>query len=396
MKNKHLLAKKTLEYILENSNSIIFENNFFQGDFKIQTQEDLKIWNNLENGEEYLSEIIVFNTKEDEPSINDICSYKITVKSTQEFIYASYQHFIKNKLENSSLDKIIDRPTILEDHISNTQITYTLIQIINLIKILQKKFYTKGYSILIFCKTHCDIPIRSHEFSKYIELAKEIKKNQQLNKALYDFYKWLESSPTHDNSDIKNALSNHEAERFAIAASELIDQLKNLPKEARVFNLLENIDAIYQSVISKYYLYLEDFKYSKFNDKLEENVDKFLEKVTKVINDLQNQILSIPLSAAFLATFKPNIEVNHYIYLAFCGYSLFVYYSTMQQLYNLSITEEQIRTFIEKNKIPTALQEDWNTKIKPVKNKITYHKYYLIIIMLCLLVLFGFVAQTYL
>ena len=258
----------------------------------------------------------------------------------------------------------------------------------NFIKILSEKFFYRDNQIILFSKTHCEINIQPRNSEKYINLAK-IYKDLKLDESLKKFIDWLLADNSSNDEGLNKAIGVHQSERYSIAASEFVDHLITVDKNERIFNLLNNVDNIYQSTLSKYSLYLEDFKYSKFTDKITKYSEEFLNKVNKVISDLQAQVLAIPLAVSVITVFKETEKINVYVYIAFLVYLLMVFYSGCQQAYNLRHIEFQINQFNKIAKLPKELAPEWEKEIAPVNNKIIWHKVFLSFVALFIGILIG-------
>lgn len=374
-----------IEELLRKSNGVSFSEEHIKGQLCLNSQSDIELIERFESG---IHTSITFQTPALSYKINDQISYTLSFHFSVNQ-YASYQNFIKHNLDISNNIPPLDNLIIFEDYfrtqqnIDNNSLKSTLYSIVSFISCLSKKYYNRDHQIIIFAKSHCEIPTQPNNYVNYVDIAKKYSvSSSTLLNSLNQFHQWLQASSDSDDDNIKKSLAVHENERYAIAASEFVDNLITIEKNNRIFNLLLNIDVIYQSTLAKYSLYLDDFKYSKFNDKINKHVDDFLSKVNKVIADLQTQILAIPMAAAVLATFKPNTALNQFIYLAFLIYSLMVFYATAQQAYNLKQITTQINDFVKDNKIPKDLTKKWEYEIRPIKNKIYWHDKYIIIIFL--------------
>ncbi|WP_227515317.1 hypothetical protein [Acinetobacter baumannii] len=225
-------------------------------------------------------------------------------------------------------------------------------------------------------------------FEFALDLAK-VYNDLSLDQSLKNFIDWLSIESSSNDQGLTNALEVHKSERYSIAASEFVDHLITFEKNERVFSLLKNIDTIYQSTLSKYSLYLEDFKYSKFTDKITKHSEEFLNRVNKVISDLQSQILAIPLAISLITVFKENEKVNVYIYAGFLIYLIMVFYACCQQAYNLIHIKAQINQFNEYANLPKDLSPEWKKEIKPVKTKIFWHESFLVLVALFIGFLIG-------
>lgn len=376
--------KNDIEELLKKSLNVSFIEEHIKGSIVLENLVDVNLIERFESG---IHTTITFQTPALIYKVGDTISFNLSFLYIENH-YASYQNFIKHNLDISNSLPDIKNLIIYEDLYKVNQdqsyisLKKSLYSIINFIVCLSTKYYNRDHQIIIFSKNHCEIPIQPNNYEKYLELSQKYTTNQSIQNSLNKFHLWLNTTSNSDDDNIKKSLAVHEIERYAIAASEFIDNLITYNKNDRIFNLLSNIDIIYQSTLAKYNLYLDDFKYSKFNDKISKYVDEFLIKVNKIIADLQTQILAIPMAAAVLATFKPDTSLNLFIYLAFLIYSIMVFYATSQQTYNLVQVKEQIKTFVSDNKIPRDLEEKWSKEILPIKKKIFWHYIYIIFIFL--------------
>lgn len=374
-----------LEILLKKSNRVSFSAERIKGFFRLQESSDVLLIKRLENGE---VPHISFQTDALKYKVGGEISYNISLLHTG-YQYASYQNYIQHSLNTTTIPPVSNGSFLIYEDFYNQQINtdfksliIPLNSIIFFIRCLASKYYYRDNQIIIFARTHCEIPIQPNNFNRYIELAKDYLKSEPLLESIQKFTDWLVATSEVQDESLAKSLAVHENERYAIAASEFVDSLSSSDKNERIFSLLGNIDNIYQSTLSKYSLYLDDFKYSKFNDKIAKYADDFLVKVNKVISDLQTQILAIPLAVAALATFKPNTQLNQFIFFAFFLYSIMVFYATAQQAYNLQHIESQIKNFINDNKLPSTLDAKWFSEIRPVNKKIFWHKIYLIFVFL--------------
>ncbi|ODL95706.1 hypothetical protein [Acinetobacter pittii] len=377
-------TQSDIEELLKKSIDVSFQEEHIRGFIVLNSKSDIELIERFESG---IHSMLSFQTPALNYKLKDKISFNLSLHYNPNQ-YASFQNYIKHNLDISNSSSELNDLVIFEDfyrihndsnYISLKEVLYS---IISFISCLSNKYYHRDHQIVIFAKSHCEIPIQPNNYLKYIEITKKYIANDLLKKSLKQFHEWLGSSTDSEDDDIKKSLAVHENERYVIAASEFVDNLTNCDKDNRIFNLLLNIDIIYHSTLAKYNLYLDDFKYSKFNDKITKYADEFLSKVNKVIADLQTQILAIPMAAAVLATFKPDTSLHTFIYLAFLIYSLMVFYATAQQTYNLMQIENQINDFIKENKIPKNLKDKWRKEILPINNKIYWHYKYLIFIFL--------------
>ncbi|MBU3086427.1 hypothetical protein [Acinetobacter seifertii] len=378
-----------LESLLRASHDVSFEENIICGFFAIQDRDGLELIEQIHNNEIEDTRSNLVSTVSD-PIIGDTVQYEIRLFDTGND-YASYQNFISQRfrlvIENKHL---AEEYTIYEDFYEQINGNPSLIDALELIakfiKCFSSKFYFHNERIIIFSKTHCEIPLQNKQYQNYLAIAKTLHTESNERQSIIDFINWLNVS-INTNDEFTESMSVHQTERYTIVGSEIIDSLSNHDKNERIFLLLKNIENIFQLSISKYHLYLDDFKYSKFTEKLTKHADEFLVKVNKTITDIQTQILAIPLAVTVIASINRNNDINLYIYSSFIFYLMMVFYATCQQAFNLIHIEDQIKSFKTLTALPEGLQKKWDEEINPIKKKIFWHKIYFIFVSISISVL---------
>lgn len=389
----HEEITNSIKEFLSESQNVVFKEQYITGEFYFQKQEQLNLVNSVIEGDSVIIKGAAFHPTNNEPiNIGSTLKYQLIVKSTG-YHFASYQSYFKHTLTNKDIN--LSSAVLYEDYYlhstdSNNSIKQPIInRIIEFIRCLENKFYFNDKEqLVIFAKTYCEIPLMPQRYDEYLNIVDIFEKQSQQFNALKKMIDWLHANSTNITVDeaVKNSLLVHETERYSIIGGEIYDLVITIEdKTERIFKLLKNIENLYQSVLQKYSLYLDDFKYSKFNEKVVKFTNEFLEKINKNVSDLQTQVLALPLASAFLATFKPNTTLNWVVFLAFLVYCLMVLYSSMQQAYNLVILEKQINNFPTENKIPDSLIDKWKTEIKSVRNKIFFQKVYFVVIEILIL-----------
>ena len=387
------LREKVLT-LVKRSQNVEFSGKRITGSFTFKKQEDIALIQNFEAG--HFVSIAKFITNDDCYEVDQNISYALTIIDTGDQ-YASYESYIEHSLEDESHDTSPDEIIVYEDKYdfkdkNDGTLLPTLKLISDFIKCLKKHYYYKDERIVIFAQTHSEIPIRPRDNNRYLETAKLYLASSKKSKPkklesgnlitiVKNFTSWLNADINNDNDEVKQSLLVHETERNTIVASVILDSLVGVSKEDRVFSLLTNIESIYQSVLSKYGLYLDDFKFSKFNDKITEHAEKFLDKANEIITSLQTQILAIPVTIALISMAKFSAKINSLVIGSVLVYTIMVLYATLQQGYNLWHLRYQIKGFVAENKIPDALNEKWKSEIKPIRNKIKAHTGYLVLVL---------------
>lgn len=389
------LREKVLT-LVKRSQNVKFSGKRITGSFTFEKQEDISLIQQFEAG--HFVSVAKFTTNDDCYEVDQDISYTLTIIDTRDQ-YASYESYIEHSLEDEShdTDTSPDEIIVYEDKYdfkgeNDGTLLPTLKLIFGFIKCLKKHYYYKDERIVIFAQTHSEIPIKSRDNNRYLETAKLYLASSKKSKSkklesgnlitiVKNFTSWLNADINNDNDEVKQSLLVHETERNTIVASVILDSIVGVSKEDRVFSLLQNIESIYQSVLSKYGLYLDDFKFSKFNDKITEHAEKFLDKANEIITSLQTQILAIPVTIALISMAKFSAKINSLVIGSVLVYTIMVLYATLQQGYNLWHLRCQIKGFVVENKIPATLNEKWESEIKPIKNKIKAHTGYLVLVL---------------
>lgn len=379
------LKREKIEALLSLSGDLNFTNNSISGTVTPVTATDIALINvfiDRKFDDDFNFDKIV-------PKINEASSFRLSLRQDSSN-YATYQSYIQHKLDISKADNLSDTDVIYEnlDRVNKGQADYApeLKLFTKFIRCLSDNYYQKDNVLIFFSKNYCEVPVQPRAFEKYLESVELYKENNNLIRHLQDFLNWITEQKTGTNAEPLNA---HKKELYVIIATEIIENLAPVDKNDRIFNLIKNIENIINDTKSKYSLYLDDFKYSKFIEKINKHSEEFLNKVNKVITDLQSQILAIPLAISAITLLKDTDKINSYIYAGFFVYLLIVFYSSCQQAYNLTHIKIQIRQFNSVAKLPKELSTEWKKEITPVNKKILCHQVFLLTISLFIGFLIG-------
>lgn len=148
--------------------------------------------------------------------------------------------------------------------------------------------------------------------------------------------------------------NTHETQKLAILSKAIINLCKNEPFDNRFKFFLTHLKEIYETLDHDFAVFSSNFSYEKLrneieNAKLEEQV-----KIHKVITDIQNQILGIPVATVIVATqFKTKKSVeNDYFYqfavntgitIGVFIFTLFIGYLIYNQIQSLTGIKKEIK-----------------------------------------------------
>lgn len=182
--------------------------------------------------------------------------------------------------------------------------------------------------------------------TKITPFMMELEQNNEESLALIrNFTQWLK------NSDA----SNHRDEIKSILAFVLSDILMHKPD---IIQVIRKIEEINESAKAQYALYIENFSYSKFVKKLEENNEKFVRRINETINKILPQLLGLPFLAAIITAFQE--EGNLFVYAALFIYSLVSLLALRYQKTILDDISDEINTYEKRGNIPEALKMKWS------------------------------------
>lgn len=227
---------------------------------------------------------------------------------------------------------------------------------------------------------HYDV---SNDLVAFRDILKRIANNSEHKlQTIKDFCKWL------DVDDV----NRHSNEKKSILASVLSDiQTGSQPIE--IYAVIENIERLYTATKGQFDNYLEDFKYEKFVQKLEENSEKFISRVNDSISKVLSQILALPIAAAAPVILKgSNSNSQVIIYVALLVYAVICSFALSTQKAVLDNLRSEVESFEAQGKLPQSLKDRWNiekAKICDLIEKQT-HLYWVMIAVVYLAVVYSF------
>ncbi|MGP5167352.1 hypothetical protein ACTXJ2_08340 [Psychrobacter alimentarius] len=201
---------------------------------------------------------------------------------------------------------------------------------------------------------HYDV---SNDLGAFKTILKGLANNSENKlKTIEDFCKWL-------NVDDVNRHSN---EKKSILASVLSD-IQTSSKPLEICTVIENTERLYAAAKGQFDNYLEDFKYEKFVQKLEENSEKFISRVNDSISKVLSQILALPIAAAAPVILKGQGKSSEIvIYLALLVYATICYFALSTQKAVLDHLESEVNSFGKEGKLPKSLGEKWTIEKKKI------------------------------
>ena len=201
-------------------------------------------------------------------------------------------------------------------------------------------------------------------------------------KVINDFCVWLDDGDTGKHVDVKKSI-------LAVLLSDIQPPLKTFD----IIDVVENIEFLYTSARGQLSIYLEDFKYEKFVQKLEENSEKFVSRINDSVSKVLSQILALPIAAAAPVILKGRGSSSEIIiYIALLVYAVICYFALSTQKSVLNHLRDEVSDFDKQGKLPKSLKERWmieKAKIYDLIEKQT-HLYWVMITVVYLAVAYSF------
>ncbi|WP_025652270.1 MULTISPECIES: hypothetical protein [unclassified Psychrobacter] len=223
----------------------------------------------------------------------------------------------------------------------------------------------------------------ANRVGEFIQIFTDL--NQKTKKVIEDFCDWLDDDQA----------SKHLSEKKAILSYVLANTREN-EEELNLIDIVLEIQNIYNATLAQFDLYIEDFRYEKFVKKLEENSEKFINRVNDSISKILSQVLALPIAAAIPALLRSNqIQVDYVghiiIALALIAYATICYFALTVQSEVLSNIKTQVEQFEDHGKIPSSLKEQWGKDKKQINSLIQKqrHLYYVMMTVVFLVIIYG-------
>ncbi|MBF0176856.1 MAG: hypothetical protein HQL63_08420 [Magnetococcales bacterium] len=136
----------------------------------------------------------------------------------------------------------------------------------------------------------------------------------------------------------------HKEERKRILKSVFLERLRSIPTQERFPYLLRHLDEIVQAMQDRFHVAVSGFSFEKIRNELEERKLKFLSEYNKVISEIHNKILVVPVSlvlSGLKMERKPEAILQNVLILT----SVFIFSFLMTiLLFNQRHTLEAIRS----------------------------------------------------
>lgn len=335
------------------------------------------------------------------PAIGSIMSFNVNDPNMDlGWLYLTFEEFIKGDFSRIlSRQARANNPYYIQElnYSSSDEIVPNLIEKYNVIKrLLRQLDFMCVYSDIINKKL---IFFSKHTFELSYDMSGQLNDfnslicnmNGDLIVAINDFCGWLDDDQTSKHIDEKKSML-----AFGLAG------YKDREKSLHIFDIIQDIKNLDTNVRSQYDLYLEDFKYEKFVKKLEENSEKFVNRINESISKVLSQVLALPIAAVapiiLKTSGKPLLDSSQsIIYLGLLSYAIICYFALIAQKEVLDNIAKLVNSSKQKDKIPTSLKIQWEEDKKQINSLIKKQEYlyWVMISVIYLVVIYSIYNLSY-
>ncbi|MCE8013418.1 hypothetical protein HOP54_09510 [Halomonas daqingensis] len=142
----------------------------------------------------------------------------------------------------------------------------------------------------------------------------------------------------------------HRKQCQAIMAEAIISLTKSQPESKRFKYLLEHLPDLLKCYEDGYQLFASGFSYEKIKDQVEAARIEYTGKIHKVLSDIQNQLLGIPVATIIVATQMKQAAdigysfwINSAVLLGCWIFSVLMIFLIHNQFHTLNVINEEVR-----------------------------------------------------
>lgn len=154
--------------------------------------------------------------------------------------------------------------------------------------------------------------------------------------------------PWNSFDDFKAMYSDtmHASQRKYILKSVLHETLKDIDPKNRLPSLIKGFDLIFSKISQNYELYVSEFSFEKIKKKNKKEISSYLVKINSAFNDIQSQLLTLPIAgliaASQMETGKENHIKNLFIFSASIGFAILLVFVLRNYYSSLSTIKKEI------------------------------------------------------
>lgn len=272
------------------------------------------------------------------------------------FVLGDMAHILDDVVGSSNYyiksDDIASTDDVISSKLENYQAIKKLIH-----HLIEMDSYTNqsNKQLIFFSKNifelSIDIRNKATDFSTFIsQLTLEQKE------IINSFIGWL--------SEDVDATKSHHDEKKSILAFVFTDTFSH---NAHLLDVLTKITDIYKSVEAQYALYIANFSYKKFLEKLSETNEKFVARINDTIGKILPQFLGLPFLTAIPTALKS--ADNWLVYTALILYCTMCFLGLLTQKAVLDYIKEDVKIYAD-TQLPKELSDRWKKDQKRINTLI--------------------------
>lgn len=272
------------------------------------------------------------------------------------FVLGDMAHILDDVVGSSNYyiksDDIASTDDVISSKLENYQAIKKLIH-----HLIEMDSYTNqsNKQLIFFSKNifelSIDIRNKATDFSTFIsQLTLEQKE------IINSFIGWL--------SEDVDATKSHHDEKKSILAFVFTDTFSH---NAHLLDVLTKITDIYKSVEAQYALYIANFSYKKFLEKLSETNEKFVARINDTIGKILPQFLGLPFLTAIPTALKS--ADNWLVYTALIFYCTMCFLGLLTQKAVLDYIKEDVKIYAD-TQLPKELSDRWKKDQKRINTLI--------------------------
>lgn len=303
---------------------------------------------------------------EDSPTINS--EVRFTFNPFKNYGHAGYKDFFLNESwwseKYSDSNRIAAESIVFhlwaEERKSQDLIADDKLHLVCQLALrFSKLAHPSNSKIIFFGKKATEISLKPRAIEDFLETIKNLDELQL--QSIIKLSKWL-----NDDND------RHLIEKKSILSTVISNQFPEVDGNTYSFHhVLIKIPEIEKEISGQYELYLENFSYEKFVKKLEENTEKFTNRVNDTLSKVFTQTLALPIAAASLQALRTDSTV---VYIALIIACILCLAALLIQFKALKNIENEVEGFKDKGKIPLPLQKTWRNDEEKIKETIGYQR----------------------
>lgn len=279
-------------------------------------------------------------------------------KNFTDYIKGDFASIHKSKLNNSEFyifeDKYFDIEGIKLEKVGSYKCVKKLFECLDEMSTYSDQTKKK---LVFFSKRVIKVDYNINNI--IAELENSIKSLTLESRSLIDdFCSWFSDENSKTHIDEKKTI-----------LSQVLQNLIEKKSEITLVDVINNLELIFKGVKGQFALYIENFKYDKYVEKLEEQSEKFIDHINNSISKIVNQVLGLPIAIAVSAVIRGSQNDGFWIiYTVVIAYSIICFLALIAQKFSLNYISSSVDNYDKK--LPQYFNERWEDEKKHIKGLI--------------------------